>query len=364
MKKDDFYIVFDRDFNLWLNQFATDEYHHVFPKIWGKSLTQIVAYDGRSSKWIRSKREMSALSRHMSKKPLDTYYFQKTGQSKYRKLAEELRRLISSPVSKVTNPTNHLKQIRDLFGKDYFYNALCVFLPGAWKEDFLRFHKKEKNKAERVVRLTMETRENIEGLLKELGDYMRKWLGPKLVKNGYPKEWVKLLTIDETDRFVKTGKLPPYEKLESRSSGYVYYKDRVYDTKDFKEFLKTKGIRLQEKKLSRGTRILYGQVAFSAKTVKGRVRVVKNSEESKLVKQGEILISPMTAPDYLPAMKKAKGIVTDEGGITCHAAIVSRELGIPCVIGTKIATQVFKDGDLVEVDANKGIVRKIDLYNS
>ena len=75
------------------------------------------------------------------------------------------------------------------------------------------------------------------------------------------------------------------------------------------------------------------------------------------MKDNEILVSPMTVPDYLPAMKKAKAIITDEGGITCHAAIVSRELGIPCIVGTKIATQVLKDGDRVEVDANKGIVK-------
>ena len=70
-------------------------------------------------------------------------------------------------------------------------------------------------------------------------------------------------------------------------------------------------------------------------------------------------MTPMTRPEFLPLMKKAKAIITDEGGITCHAAIVSRELGIPCIIGTKIATKVLKDNDLVEVDAEKGIVRKI-----
>jgi len=58
-------------------------------------------------------------------------------------------------------------------------------------------------------------------------------------------------------------------------------------------------------------------------------------------------------------MKKAKAIIADEGGITCHAAIVSRELSVPCIVGTQISTQVLKDGDLVEVDANKGIIRKI-----
>jgi len=68
----------------------------------------------------------------------------------------------------------------------------------------------------------------------------------------------------------------------------------------------------------------------------------------------------MTRPEHIVAMKKAKAIVTNEGGITCHAAIVSRELGIPCIIGTKIATKVLKDGDLVEVDAGQGIVKILD----
>ncbi len=78
-----------------------------------------------------------------------------------------------------------------------------------------------------------------------------------------------------------------------------------------------------------------------------------------LQKIGDILLSQATSPDLLPAMKKAAAIVTEQGGITSHAAIVSRELGIPCVIGTKIATKVLKDGDLVEVDANRGIVKKL-----
>ena len=64
-------------------------------------------------------------------------------------------------------------------------------------------------------------------------------------------------------------------------------------------------------------------------------------------------------PEYVPLMKKAAAIVTDEGGITCHAAIVSRELNKPCIIGVKIATKVLKDGDLIEVDAEKGVVKVI-----
>ena len=65
----------------------------------------------------------------------------------------------------------------------------------------------------------------------------------------------------------------------------------------------------------------------------------------------------MTTPDYVLVMKKVAAIVTDEGGVTCHAAIVSREFNIPCIVGTSNATKVFNDGDLVEVDANTGIAK-------
>lgn len=92
---------------------------------------------------------------------------------------------------------------------------------------------------------------------------------------------------------------------------------------------------------------------------KGKARLIRNDSAVKEFKQGEILITAMTTPDFVPMMKKAAAIVTDEGGITCHAAIVSRELKIPCIIGTFNATKVFKDGDLIEVDADKGIVRKV-----
>ena len=77
------------------------------------------------------------------------------------------------------------------------------------------------------------------------------------------------------------------------------------------------------------------------------------------IQKGDIIISPMTRPHFVPALKKASGIVTDFGGMLCHAALISREFGIPCVVGTKYATKVFKDNDLVELNAYEGVVRKI-----
>lgn len=89
----------------------------------------------------------------------------------------------------------------------------------------------------------------------------------------------------------------------------------------------------------------------------GIVKIVNQSPDIAKMKDGNILVSTATTPSIVLAMKKAAAIVTDEGGLTSHAAIVSRELNKPCVIGTKIATKVLKDGDLVEVDADKGIVK-------
>lgn len=102
-----------------------------------------------------------------------------------------------------------------------------------------------------------------------------------------------------------------------------------------------------------------GNIANHGK-VKGRVKIVLNvNKEGGKVKKGDILVTSMTRPEFMPLIKRASGIITDEGGITSHAAIISRELNIPCIVGTKIATQVLKDGDLVEVDAERGIVKII-----
>ena len=101
-----------------------------------------------------------------------------------------------------------------------------------------------------------------------------------------------------------------------------------------------------------------GQVAYKGYT-QGIVKILKRKNQINDFKAGNILISPMTTPDFVPAMKLAAAFVTDEGGITCHAAIISREMKKPCIIGTKIATKVFKDGDMVEVDANNGIIKKL-----
>jgi pyruvate,water dikinase len=88
----------------------------------------------------------------------------------------------------------------------------------------------------------------------------------------------------------------------------------------------------------------------------GKVKILHNIEELDKVKEGDVLVTTMTNPDMVPAMKRAVAIVTEEGGMTCHAAIVSRELGIPSIVGTGNATEVLKEGDAITVDGSRGIV--------
>ncbi|MFH1750863.1 MAG: PEP-utilizing enzyme [Candidatus Micrarchaeota archaeon] len=92
----------------------------------------------------------------------------------------------------------------------------------------------------------------------------------------------------------------------------------------------------------------------------GRAKIINSSKDIWKIKKGDVLVAKATRPEIVPAMKLACAIVTDEGGITSHAAIVSRELGKPCVIGTSIASKVFKDNDLLEVRANHGAVYKLE----
>ncbi len=127
------------------------------------------------------------------------------------------------------------------------------------------------------------------------------------------------------------------------------------------DFFFGKSVKDYLKKMSRSIRDIskLKGVCASPGKVKGKVRIIHEGKEFSKFKKGEILVTGMTRPDFIVLMKKSLAIVTNDGGITSHAAVISRELKKPCVIGTRIATKVLKDGDLVEVDANKGVVRKI-----
>ena len=101
---------------------------------------------------------------------------------------------------------------------------------------------------------------------------------------------------------------------------------------------------------------LKGTVASKGRA-NGVVAIVRGVKDLRKVGRGDILVAVATHPDYVPTMRKAAAVVTDEGGITSHAAIVSREFGIPCIVGTKNATSVLKNGDKIEVNAINGTIK-------
>lgn len=107
------------------------------------------------------------------------------------------------------------------------------------------------------------------------------------------------------------------------------------------------------------SKIIKGFVASpgkGSKTIEGRVRIVFNPSKDTFQKN-EILVTGMTRPEFVPLIKRAKAIITNEGGITTHAAIISRELQVPCIIGTKIATDILRNGDYIQLDLEKGTVK-------
>jgi phosphohistidine swiveling domain-containing protein len=156
-------------------------------------------------------------------------------------------------------------------------------------------------------------------------------------------------------------------ELEQRNDGYVVFVasngaiEVAYD--NCAEAMREANAKYLAIEQQDSTEIVKGQIG-SKGFAKGTVRIVLDPERRGDFKTGDILVTGMTRPEFVPLMKQASAIVTDEGGITCHAAIVSRELHKPCVIGTKIATKVFKDGDMVEVDANTGTVTKLSAYDT
>ena len=210
-------------------------------------------------------------------------------------------------------------------------------------------------------------------LIKELGDirFALRKEGEPLFYNLFGvflKETAKRFDLKVADlffyKFDELAKLFNGQKIkkniiEQRKRGYalVCLKDKKILLTEGRFKILYKDIVLTKPKMNH----LIGRVAMTGKA-KGKVRVILHNKRNIIkevmdFRKGEILVTEMTRPDTILACKKAVAIITDEGGITSHAAIISRELKIPCVIATKIATQILKTGDMVEVDADNGFIK-------
>jgi phosphohistidine swiveling domain-containing protein len=175
---------------------------------------------------------------------------------------------------------------------------------------------------------------------------------------GLTLKQTRMMLPDDVSNGLLKNKVDVHE-LNRRLKLVIYQREgdkrKIISGKSASDFIK-KNFKIE--KLRTNVKEIKGTTAQAGKA-RGIVKVINSPEEMAKMNNGDILVSGSTNPNLMPAIRKAAAIVTDEGGLTCHAAIVSREFKIPCVVGTSFVTQVLKDGDLVEVDATRGIVRKL-----
>ena len=191
----------------------------------------------------------------------------------------------------------------------------------------------------------------------------------KLINSLFPKVFSALEnSVDEMKRLCGSGKkvadwVKKVLRLRSGQAKAKTLNDKVIFIDTAVQFLRETSVkdkiirRVIKKEIIFKQKQFKGLVAWGGfKKIRGVVRIILDEKDFSKFKKGEILVTDETDASFLPIMRLAKAIITNEGGILCHAAIVARELKKPCVTGAKIATQVLKDGDRVEIDAKEGIV--------
>ncbi len=202
-----------------------------------------------------------------------------------------------------------------------------------------------------------EARLYAERVLERVEDFTRTFARQLSKKFGYGFESLLCLVKEEVFEYFSTGNFPAENILQNRYDFFAIVSDeqgKEYFGYDEAKRIEQTIIKVDDVNTIKGTTAYPGQV-------KGKVKVVVGDPKNAVgFNEGDILVTGMTRPEFLPLMKKSAAIVTDSGGVLSHAAIVARELKKPCIIGTKIATKVLKDGDIVDVDAERGIVRKIN----
>jgi phosphohistidine swiveling domain-containing protein len=224
--------------------------------------------------------------------------------------------------------------------------------------------KKQKDTILKNKKLTKEIKRAIEffQLMTDWREKRKKWA---LISGHYMNELVKeiskrtnvpreLLMFSQHHELTIPLNQKYINLLKDRSNFCLLFYEgdekRLITGEKAKQFIEE----IKSEQQSSGKRI-YGNVANPGK-IEGIAKIIFTTDDLYKMQEGDILVSPCTRPEYVSAMKKASAILTDEGGITSHAAIVSRELSVPCIVGLRQATDLIKDGDKLEVNANHGIV--------
>lgn len=199
-----------------------------------------------------------------------------------------------------------------------------------------------------------EARLATEHFYKAMEEFLQKLFKYSALRTGNDQKLFRVLTPDEFLNYLVSGAMPALEVLEKRYA----YSVMVASAEKNELFIGDEAHTIIDKisKVDATSIKEFRGMVANRGIARGIVKIISSVDDMGKFVGGEILVSPMTRPEFLPVMTNSAAYVTDAGGMLCHAAIVARELNKPCIISTKFATQVLKDGDMVEVNADKGIV--------
>ena len=196
----------------------------------------------------------------------------------------------------------------------------------------------------RVKDLFLDYRYNYDSICHDACEYLIEKL-KELLPQEYQK-FINYLTISE----ILNNRYPSLKQLEKRKKGFILF-DKLYVTKDYDKWLIKHNINIEEEIEQNNSNYLQGQIAYPG-NVSGKVFKVYSEKDFKMFEDGDIVVTPMTTPKFVAIIKRSSAIITDEGGITCHASIIARELKIPCIVGCKNATKVLKNNDFIQIEGN------------
>jgi phosphoenolpyruvate synthase/pyruvate phosphate dikinase len=234
----------------------------------------------------------------------------------------------------------------------------------AWEELQPRLKKKELRVLAEIIHTytylrsdRMDTYKKAQVKMRSFFDTIAKKLS-KLTMSDWTREMVVYCSISEINALLEKAIIPDSNIIKRRMNHefiYCYENNKEYwitDKQEVKQALKIID------HIEKANQEIKGMIAYKGKA-RGKVAMVMSKHDLPKVKKGSILVAKTTMPDYTPAMHLAAAFVTEEGGITSHAAVIARELKKPCIVGTGNCTLILKDGDKVEVDADAGIVKKL-----
>lgn len=332
-------------FSLFHLSFATKGYFERFKRIFGKNIdfVYVVYKEGVAAAYLPID-SYEAVGVHLAERMRDKKFLEDTTAT-FKKTADEITAAMNS--FSFENFFENSAHIQDLYDQ---YTAYQVGTKTA--ANFL-----DPKKDKEIFEELEEARKYSETFFSMADTKINETIASAVKKfPEYTLEQFSFLTLKELMGTKENKELPTPAELSRRRE-----KCGIYLTEGTLTILGESAVdEIQQSWFSSAQTGdgVQGTTAYPG-VVQGRCRIIA-SYEGALLEEGEILVTGMTDPNFVPLMKKAAAIVTDGGGLLCHAAIVARELKKPCVIGTRFATHIFKDGDLVEVDANSGVVRLLN----